>query len=282
MATSGALSPEDAAFETLETGEHHLREPLTMSLIRNFYGGLLLSAAGMSALILAMGVPEYTADNPAVTRVLQGSVFPIGLVLVYALGAELFTGYPMWFCMTIADRKGKPWQYVMTIIMSLGGNFLGALFWAVVQSYLTKTITEEPFRSSIIEQVDTNLTEQQWIVVFLRSIGCGFLVSVAMVLGTQNRDGVSKALALWLPFFISTVAEFPHTVEYMYLGMVGMLIGAKLTVGMYLWKALLPIILGNAVGGAFVGGYNYFVFVRRGEEKQTGQRRDWLPESGDD
>ncbi|KAK3674852.1 hypothetical protein LTR78_005196 [Recurvomyces mirabilis] len=282
MATSGSLSPEDAAYETLEVGEHHLHEPLKMTLAKNFYGGLLLSAAGQLAMLLSKGIPGYSKANPGLSLMLQGTAFPVGLIIVYALGAELFTGYPMWFCMTAIDRKGKPWQYVMTIIMSLGGNFAGALFWSGVQSYFTQSVTEEPWRSSIIEQIDSSITDEDWHVIFLRAIGCGFLVSIAMMLGTQNRDGISKALGLWLPFFISTVSEFPHTVEYMYLGLTAMMLGARLSVGLFLWKCILPVILGNIVGGAFVGGYNYLVFVKRGDDKQTGQRRDWLPATADD
>ena len=47
-----------------------------------------------------------------------------------------------------------------------------------------------------------------------------------MFFGTQNQDGISKALGLHLPFFVSTTARFPHTVEYMYLTSIGMMLGA--------------------------------------------------------
>ena len=102
------------------------------------------------------------------------------------------------------------------------------------------------------------------------------------MLGTQNRDGVSKAIGLYLPFFISTTAEFPHTVEYTYLGLTGMFLGARLTVGMFFWKCLLPVILGNAVGGAFVGAYNYWVFIKRADDKHESRGNgSWLPADED-
>lgn len=84
-----------------------------------------------------------------------------------------------------------------------------------------------------------------------------------MFFGTQNHDGMSKALGLHLPFFISTAARFPHTVEYMYVVMTGMLLGAPLSVGDFIWKCLLPITLGNAIGGAgFTGAYNWWVYMK--------------------
>ena len=95
--SSGALSPRKAAESTLETGAHHLFEDLQLTFLKNVYGALLLSAAGLLSLILTTGTPGLTENNPGVERLLQGITFPIGLVLVYLVGAELYTGYPMWY-----------------------------------------------------------------------------------------------------------------------------------------------------------------------------------------
>lgn len=299
MASSGGLPPHDTAEETLETGLHHLSESSELCFLKNIYGGLLLSAGGLLALVLATGFPELSDNNPGLARLLQGIFFPTGLIVVYFLGGELYvplpipfqnivadwhryTGYPMWLTMTLLSRNGKPMQYIRAILTSLVGNFIGAFFWAAVQSYFTETLTEEPWRSRIIEQIDSDITNQHWHVIFLRSVGCGFLVTIAMLLGTQNRDGISKALGLHLPFFMSTAAKFPHTVEYMYLGTTGMMLGAKLTVSMFVWKCMLPVILGNSVGGALTGAYNYYVFIKREDDKQRHHGGEWLPANGGD
>lgn len=91
-----------------------------------------------------------------------------------------------------------------------------------------------------------------------------------MLLGTQNLDGISKALSLWLPFTLATASQFPHTVEYMHLVPTGMSLGANLSVGAFFWKCMLPVILGNTIGGAvFNGAYHWWVFLhcKNGEEK---------------
>ncbi|GAB1735034.1 hypothetical protein NU219Hw_g104t1 [Hortaea werneckii] len=277
---SGGLTPEDAAIETLQTGLHHLCETVELAFLKNVYGGLLLSAGGLLALVLATGFPDYDSD-PGISRLLQGTAFPVGLIVVYFLGAELFTGYPMWLAMTALDRKGFAFEYFRSTVVALAGNFVGAVWWAGMQSYFTETLTEEPWRSRIIEQVDSDITDNKWHVIFLRALGCGFLVTIAMLLGTQNRDGISKALGLHLPFVISTVAKFPHTVEYMYLGMTGMMLGARLTIGQFFWKCMLPIILGNSVGGAFTGAYNYWVFIKRADDKERTNNRNWLSDDAE-
>ncbi|RMY72585.1 hypothetical protein D0863_04406 [Hortaea werneckii] len=277
---SGGLTPEDAAIETLHIGLHHLCETVELAFLKNVYGGLLLSAGGLLALVLATGFPDFDS-SPGLSRLLQGTAFPVGLIVVYFLGAELFTGYPMWLAMTALDRKGFAFEYFRSTLVALAGNVVGAVWWAGIQSYFTETLTEEPWRSRIIEQVDSDITDNKWHVIFLRALGCGFLVTIAMLLGTQNRDGISKALGLHLPFVISTVAKFPHTVEYMYLGTTGMMLGARLTMGQFFWKCMLPIILGNSMGGAFTGAYNYWVFIRRADDKERTNNRNWLSDEAE-
>ena len=83
-----------------------------------------------------------------------------------------------------------------------------------------------------------------------------------MFFGTQNHDGVSKAIGLYVPFLISTTARYPHTVEYMYLSMTGIFYGAPLSVAGFFWKCMLPISLGNILGGSLLTGvYNWWVYL---------------------
>lgn len=295
MASAGALGPLDATNELLENGLHHLTEPTQLIFLKNVCGGLLFSFAGLFALIAAAGCPGLGESNPGLTRLLQGATFPVGLVIIYLIGAELHTGYPMWLTITALQRKGKAIQYAKSLVVSWVGNFIGALLSSTVFSYSTKVLHEEPYRSGVITQVTNDIVDAQWHVIFLKAVGCGFLVSslfyasmrplpipslsrirrkellsraylyqvtLAMFLGTQNHDGISKAIGLHLPFFMSTTARYPHTVEYMYLTSIGMMLGAPLSVGGFIWKCLLPITLGNSVGGAvFVSAYNWWVYL---------------------
>ena len=86
---SGAFSPLEATQETLQTGIHHLSEATELTFIKNVYGGLLLSAGGLLSLILGAGFEGAAEANPGLQRLLQGAAFPVGLVLVYSVGAEL-------------------------------------------------------------------------------------------------------------------------------------------------------------------------------------------------
>ena len=190
----------------------------------------------------------------------------------------------MYFAITALQRKGRPLQYLRGLSASWLGNLVGALLTAALFTYCTESLSSEPFRSRVLERVSEEIIEPAWHVVFLRAIGCGYMVTFAMYLGTQNHDGISKALALHLPFFVSTTVGFPHTVEQMYVSSTGMMLGSPLSVGAYLWKALLPISLGNAVGGAvFTGGYLWWVFFYCHDEEKTKDRfAEWEEEREQD
>ena len=106
-ANAGALSPLNAAEQLYQTGLHHLYESSQLTFLKNVYVGLLFGFAGLVSLIAAAGVPSLEESNPGLPKLLQGATFPVGLVIVYFVGAELFTGYPMWLAMTALRKKGK-------------------------------------------------------------------------------------------------------------------------------------------------------------------------------
>ncbi|EME86805.1 uncharacterized protein MYCFIDRAFT_151814 [Pseudocercospora fijiensis CIRAD86] len=268
--SSGALPPHEASEAVLQTGLHHLREPIVVTFIQNIYGALLVSSGSLFSIVLGSGFAGIQGDNnPGIQRLMQGMAFPWGLVMVYFVGAELFTGYPMWYAMAMLERKGRPMQYVRGALASWIGNLLGALLFSTLFTKATDVLENNPWHSAIVRQVTDDIVDISWHTVFVRSIGCGWLVTIAMFLGTQNKDGISKALCLHFPFMISATARWPHTVEYMYLTSAGMILGAPLSIGGFFWKCMLPVTLGNIVGGGFfTGTYLWWVHValnRKGE-----------------
>lgn len=138
VAEAGALNPSSATDELYENGLHHLFEATQITFLKNIYGGLLFGFAGLFSLIVAAGCPGLEESNPGLARLLQGIAFPSGLVIIYFIDAELYTGYPMWLMITGLQRKGKPTQYALCLVISWIGNLLGAVFSSAVFSYATK------------------------------------------------------------------------------------------------------------------------------------------------
>ena len=79
----------------MNAGQNKLRlqaSGYTSFVILTMLAGVYIAFGGTLSLIIGYGFPGLTADNPALQKLLSGAMFPIGLILVVVLGAELFTG----------------------------------------------------------------------------------------------------------------------------------------------------------------------------------------------
>ena len=102
-------------------------------------------------------------------------------------------------------------------------------------------------------------------MIFLRGIGCNWLVCLACYFGIQGRDLTSKIVGIWWPIFAFVSLGFDHVVANMtFIPMAIWVDAPTITAGLYIWKGIIPTLLGNIIGGAlFVGRFlvNTLLFV---------------------
>lgn len=92
-------------------------------------------------------------------------------------------------------------------------------------------------------------------MVFLRAIGCNWLVSMACFLGIQGRDVASKLMGIWWPIYGFVSMGFDHVVANMTLIPMAIWVGApEISVELYIWKGIIPALIGNIVGGGLFCG----------------------------
>jgi formate/nitrite transporter FocA (FNT family) len=97
-----------------------------------------------------------------------------------------------------------------------------------------------------------------WHQIFLRAIGANWLVCMACYLGMFGRDTASKIAGIWFPTFGFVSLGFDHVVANMFFIPNGIWQGAPgITVGLYIWKGIIPTLLGNIIGGKFSVWYAY-------------------------
>ena len=106
---------------------------------------------------------------------------------------------------------------------------------------------------------------------FLRGVVCNILVCVAVWLALSSRSVPGKVLGIYLPVMLFVVSGFEHSVANMYYVPVALLAkdlpayagdGSCLTWGRFLMGNLLPVTLGNMVGGLAVGIVQWYCFLR--------------------
>ncbi len=215
-------------------------------------------------LILSIGAPLAAAGSPAV-KVVMGASFGVALALVIFAGSELFTGNNM--VMTIGSLAGEvSWGRTLGVWgASWIGNLAGSLLLALV-AVKTGLVGKAPFKDFLATAALAKMNAP-WGELFYRGLLCNVLVCLAVWTALRAKDDMAKLALIFWCLFAFIGAGFEHSVANMTL--LGMSLlgphGAGLTAGGFVHN-LVPVTLGNIVGGAVVIGASYY-FVAAGEKR---------------
>ncbi len=277
-----SYTPTEMAQKAEAGGVSKVRLDLGSMLMLSVLAGAFIGLGAMFSTVVATN----TGLGYGVTRLLVGLAFCLGLVLVVIGGAELFTGNNL---VVMAWAHGKVGTAALCrnwAIVYLG-NFVGAVATAV-GVYLSDIAVLDEQRvgatALLIATAKVNLT---WMQAFMRGVYCNALVCLAVWLTYAGRTTTDKVLCVLFPITAFVAAGFEHSIANMYFVPMGLLLRhdaavvaasqrsaadfVPLTWGSFLWDNLLPVTLGNVVGGALMVGLVYwFVYLRRRDQKIQG------------
>ncbi|MFS0726595.1 formate/nitrite transporter family protein [Paenibacillus sp. 1P07SE] len=242
------------------------RDAMNASLSRYMVSALMSGAyVGLGiVLIFSIGAPLLAAQSPYQTM-LMGMSFGLALTLVIFAGSELFTGNNMFFTIsTLAGRTTardtlKNWGLVFL------GNLLGAVLLSllIVASGLFKTAAPE----HILFVVSAKKMSAPVVELFFRGILCNWLVCLAIWMSARTKEDIAKLVLIWWCLFAFIASGYEHSVANMtLLSLAWLLPGHPETITLAGWlHNMIPVTLGNIVGGAvFVGmAYWYVSPVRK-------------------
>ena len=212
-----------------------------------------------------------------VVRLLAGLVFTLGLILVVVAGAELFTGNNL-IVMAWASRRVSSRRLLGNWTIVWIGNFVGAFATAVLL-YVSEQYT---FGGGAVGETALSIAAAKTNLGFAQAIAlgmlCNALVCLAVWLTYGAHTTTDKILAVIPPIAAFVAAGFEHSVANMYFISIGLLIKTDdafvasidpapeisgLTWGSFFADNLLPVTIGNIVGGAvMVGAVYWFVYLR--------------------
>ena len=239
-------------------GVQKAQQRIDHMIIKSFLAGVLLSFGGLFLLTVGGGSAPLTESlGPGIHKMIQAAVFPIGLVLVSLTGAELFTGNTMALTVSTLHRKTTWINLIVSWIVSFFGNLVGCLFFQYILVYYASLLSNDPYRSYTVKfaEVKGNL---EWHQIFLRGIGGNWLVCLAVWLSTSARDLNSKIIGIYLPIWLFVAVGYEHSVANMFTVQMGMILGANLSVGKYILGVMIPVTLGNILGGGLFVGFIYW------------------------
>jgi len=249
--------------------------------IKAFMAGVMLSFGGLLSEVLQGGATGLTASNPSIIRVLGGFVFPVGLVMIVLQEQELLTSNMMTFPMAVANRDIPWWGLPVNWLIVFFGNLTGSLFFAAILVHYTAIVSTEPYIGFITEFAIKKAATPEWHQIFLRGIGCNWLVCIAIWQAAGARDTLSKIVAIWIPIWIFVACSYDHVVANMFSIPLGIIFGADLTVAEYIRKSLIAALLGNIVGAMFMAVPAYYFYLgdnntERLEDAETGRMKPHL------
>jgi formate/nitrite transporter len=211
-------------------------------LLLGFLAGLYISV-GSHLFLVAM--------NAGMGRIWAGAVFGVGLVLVVIAGAELFTGNIIMVVGTIT-RQFSLVRMLRNWIAVYGGNLTGAYLFALMvwASGIFGTADKPTDIGALAVKVAEAKLALTFGQAFLRGVLCNMLVILAIIMALMSKDIVSKILCCILPIMAFVASGFEHCVANMYLVPAGLLAkGVPLADQAIIWHNILPVTLGNIVGG---------------------------------
>jgi formate transporter len=238
-------------------------------------------SAGSISVNAADGALAYKTGLPyGVVRLLSGLVFTLGLILVVVAGSELFTGNNL-IIMAWASGKITTAQVLRNWAIVYSGNFVGSILTAIIM-LLAKQYS---FGSGAIGLTALSIAQSKVNLGFVQAVAlgimCNALVCMAVWLCFSAHTTGDKILAIIPPISAFVAAGFEHSVANMYFIPVGLLIKdfaepsfwevikktaadyPSLTWGNFFIANLLPVTIGNIIGGAFMVGFIYwFIYLR--------------------
>lgn len=232
-----------------------LRRNVWRLLVSAFIAGAFIAFGGILSVIVGKGFPEATAGNPGLGRLLSGAVFPIGLILVVVLGAELFTGNNALLIPSFMSRKHTFGDVLRNWIVVYAGNFVGALAFAYFMVYLCGLTSASPYHEAVIAGAEYKVYGMGWGTALLKGIGANWCVCLAVWLAMSSKSSLTAKMAgCWFPVMMFVALGYEHSIANMFFIPIGMLEGASVGVWDAIWRNLIPVTIGNIIGGAVMVG----------------------------
>jgi formate transporter len=268
-----ALLPPEMARHAEELGAAKVAMDSGRLLALAVLAGAFIGLGGVFSTVALAG----SAGGPwGPTRVLAGLVFSLGLILVVVGGAELFTGNNLIVMAWAGGRVGTP-AVLRNWAIVYAGNFVGALSIALaVYGARLHEAGGSAFGATALAIAAAKLRPEFGQAVLL-GILCNVLVCLAVWLSYSAHSTTDRVVAVILPVAAFVAAGFEHSVANMYFIPFALFMAAfdpafvasrSADVHMLNWtgfivRNLLPVTIGNIVGGAgLVGGVYWFVYLR--------------------
>lgn len=263
-------TPDQVALAAVDAGVAKANLSPGRMLGGSILAGSYIAFAGLLGVVVTAGLkPDAWGNLPTLVF---GAVFSLGLILVVIAGSELLTGNMALLPLALTSGRTTYGRAGMSIVLVTVGNLLGSLliayFFAVQTGVIGSAssaagsagaVTFAKLAAVAKGKAITETTGQ----IFLRAVGCNWLVCLAVWMAFAAEDIAGKILAIFFPIMAFVAMGFDHVVANMFFLPAALFAHVPgITVG-NVTHNLVFAFLGNFVGGGvFVAGFYWFQYLR--------------------
>jgi formate/nitrite transporter len=258
-----ALLPADMAAKAEQAGVTKAAQPLYRLVPLGVLAGAFIAlGANFSQVITA-----DTGLSPGIRSLLGGMVFSLGLILVVVSGAELFTGNTL-IVMAFASRRVTAARLLRNWGVVYVANFIGAVAVAALVDWSGKLDAGDGALGDRVLAMAQTKGSLEWGNAFVSGILANVLVCLAVWMTMSAHSLVDKVVVIVPPITAFVAAGYEHSIANMYFFPVALFHGPTADTPNVSWSNflldnLVPVTLGNIVGGSVLVGLVYwFVFLR--------------------
>ena len=252
--------------------------PLLRMILLGIFAGMFI-AGGASASSLAM----HAVSNVGLARFVAGSIFPVGLMMIVFVGGELFTGDCL-MIMGCVHGKFPAAKMIKVLVVVYLSNLIGSVLFAELVNLSGQYNYTAGLLGAFTIKVAMGKVSMSFAAAFASGILCNIFVCMAVLMAMAAKDIAGKVWAIFFPILAFVVSGYEHCVANMYYIPAGIFAKAndayaavamesygytaaqleKLNWGNFVVKNLIPVTLGNIVGGMlFVGLPLYFIHAQK-------------------
>lgn len=237
----------------LYQSKHKANKRFTILLVQGILAGMYIAIGAIGYLKLSAAMAD-----PGLGAFLGAVVFPLGIIAVILMQAELFTSDSMVMIAVYAGRT-KIYKILRILVLILFSNLIGG----IAVAYLTNVsgIFNETVMSLVIDKA-IHKVHMPLGQLFTSAILCNIIVSTGVCLAYSCREEISKVVVVWLAITVFVLSGTEHVVANMYYLFIAYFGGANISLSEIAYNLSVSAI-GNFIGGGvIVSGINYLLAYR--------------------
>lgn len=247
-------TPAQIAANYVAVGKGKANLPLAKMVLLSILAGAFIALAGVAA----------TFGNIYVNKAMGAAIFPAGLAMVLIAGSELFTGNCL-LVVPLLEKEITAAQMVRNLVVVYLGNLVGGVLVSACAVYggTLDAVAETVVATAAAK---CNLT---FAAAFLRGILCNVLVCLGVWMALAATDVAGKIIGLFFPVMCFVICGYEHCIANMFYIPAGLMAAGRMGIvaeGLSVFgfaRNLLPVTLGNIVGGVGLGAMYWAVYLKK-------------------